>query len=89
MLLIFISLAVSTVALFSCVFTELVYDALAPWKKKKIRMSCNLFIFIFFVSLILNVIVFSYNRSKQSLIQQTKLNAFYRFLSFLEFLCLF
>ena len=29
-LLIFVSLAVSTVALFTCVFTELVYDALAP-----------------------------------------------------------
>ena len=47
LLLIFISLAVSTVALFTCVFTELVYDALAPWKKKKIRASCNLFLFCF------------------------------------------
>ena len=27
--------AVSTVALFTGVFTELVYDALSPWKKKK------------------------------------------------------
>ena len=52
-------------------FTELVYDTLAPWKKKKIRTSCNYFCFVSFV---LNVIVFVYKRLKQSLIQQTKPN---------------
>ena len=40
-------LALSTVALFTGVFTELVYDALAPLKKKKNRTSCNLFLFCF------------------------------------------
>ena len=48
LLLIFVSVAVSTVALFTCVFTELAYDALAPWKKKKIRMSCIFFCFVRF-----------------------------------------
>ena len=67
LLLIFVSLAVFTVALFTGDFTELVYNALAPWKKKKIRTSCNLF--IFFVSFLLNVIVFVYSELKQSLIQ--------------------
>ena len=36
-----------TVALFTCVFTELVYDALTPCKKKKIKTSCNLFLLCF------------------------------------------
>ena len=35
LLLIFVSRAVSTVALFAGVFTKPVYDALSPWKKKK------------------------------------------------------
>ena len=46
LLLIFVSLALSTVALFTGSFTELAYDALAPWKKKKIT-SGNLFLFCF------------------------------------------
>ena len=48
LLLIFVSLAVFTVALFTGVFIELAYDALALWKKKRIRTSCNLFFLFFF-----------------------------------------
>ena len=39
--------AVSTVALFTSVFTDLAYDALAPCTKKKIITSCNLFLLCF------------------------------------------
>ena len=84
LLLIFISLAVSTVALFTGVFTELVYDALSPWKKKKIRASCNLF--FIFVSFVLNVIVFVYSGLKQNPIQQTKPNSLLQISFFLRFL---
>ena len=77
-------MAVSTVALFTGVFTELVYDALAPWKKKKIRASCNLF--FIFVSFVLNVIVFVYSGLKQNPIQQTKPNSLLQISFFLRFL---
>ena len=45
--MIFVSSAVSTVTFFAGVFTELVYDTLAPWKKKEKRTCCNLFLFCF------------------------------------------
>ena len=83
LLLIFVSLAVFTVALFTCVFTELVYDALAPWKKKKIR---TIVIYFCFVSFVLNVIVFVYKGLKQSLIQQTKPNRLLQISFFLRIL---
>ena len=83
LLLIFVSLAVSTVALFTGVFTELVYDALAPWKKKKIR---TIVIYFCFVSFVLNVIVFVYKGLKQSLIQQTKPNRLLQISFFLRIL---
>ena len=75
-----------TVALFTSVFTEPVYDALAPWKKKKKEL---LVIYFCFVSFVLNVFVFVYKGLKQKLIQQTKPNRLHRFFSFLKLLGLF
>ena len=76
-------LALSTVALFTGVFTELVYDALAPLKKKKIEQIVIYFCFVLFV---LNVIVFVYSRLKQSLIQETKPNRLLQISFFLRIL---
>ena len=89
LLLIFVSLAVFTVALFTGVFIELAYDALALWKKKRIRTSCNLFFLFFFVSFVLNVIVFVYIELKPYSANKAKLLFTDFFLSFLEFLGLF
>ena len=68
------SLAVSTFALFTCSFTQPVYEVLPPWKKKKHYERPALhFCSISFLS---NVIVFVYNGLKQNLILETKLNRF-------------
>ena len=49
LLLIFLSLAASTVALFTGIFTELAwpFTEFALWKEEKVRMSCNSFLFSF------------------------------------------
>ena len=52
--------------LFSCVFNEFVYDALAPYQ----RLAPS----FYFVAFVLNVIVFLYNGLKQSRILQRKPN---------------
>ena len=54
--------------LFSCIFSKSVYDELASWKEKLWKPS------FYFVLFVLNVIVFIYNRLKQSLILQIKPN---------------
>ena len=59
---IFFSLAVSTVVLFTCVFSKPVYDILVHSKKKKLWTTCT------FASFVLNVIVFLSNGLKQSFI---------------------
>ena len=62
MIVIFFSLAVSTVVLFTCVFSKPVYDILVHSKKKKLWTTCT------FASFVLNVIVFLSNGLKQSFI---------------------
>ena len=75
MLIIVFSLAaVSTLDFFTCVLNEFVFEVLASWKKKKVWTSCA---FLFFVSFVLIVIVFAYNRLKQNLIPQRKPNRFF------------
>ena len=59
---IFFSLAVSTVVLFTCVFSKPFYEILAHSKKKKLWTTCT------FASFVLNVIVFLSNGLKQSFI---------------------
>ena len=66
-MLIFVSSVVPTVALFTCVFTGLVYDGISAFKEEKIRRVVIYFCFVLFI---LNVVVV-YNELKQSLIQQT------------------
>ena len=65
MIVVLFSLAVSTFALFTCVFTQPVYEVLPPWKKKKhyerpVLSFC-------FISFLLNVIVFVYNGLNKTL----------------------
>ena len=73
LLLIFLTLAVSTVFLFTCVFNESVYDTLVPWKKKNYERPLLSFCLVWFV---VNVLVFVCNGLKQSLILQAKPNRF-------------
>ena len=81
LLLIFVSLAVFTVALFTGVFIELAYDALALWKKKRIRTSCNLFFLFFFCFVCFKCYCFCLHWIKALFSKQSQ-TAFYRFLSF-------
>ena len=74
MSLIFFSLAVSIIVLCTCVFNELVYAVLPLQNKKKYERLVPSFCFILFV---LNVIVFVYNRLKQSLILYGKNKSLY------------
>ena len=73
MIVVIFSLAVSTVVLFTCVFSKPVYDILVHSKKKKL-WTCN------FASFVLNVIVFLSNGLKQSFILfgKNQLIALYR-----------
>ena len=90
LLLIFVSLAVFTVALFTGVFIELASDALALWKKKRIRTSCNLFIYFFcFVCFKCYCFCLHWIKTKPYSANKAKLLFTDFFLSFLEFLGLF